>query len=89
VHRHVRGGGDGRPMMIRTAATLFAQLYRSLCVACLADELGATAREADGVACDLAATPRFVREWWVCSRCGEDDIILRYVPMWPLQTGGC
>jgi hypothetical protein len=74
--------------MILTAATLFTQLYRSLCVECLASELGITLREADEVAHDLARTPRFVREWWVCSSCCEDDIVVRHVPMWPLQTGG-
>jgi hypothetical protein len=76
-------------MSTRTAATVFGQLYRSLCVDCLANELDILPGEADAIVRELAATPKFVREWWVCARCGEDDIILRHVPMWPFLVGGC
>ncbi len=78
-----------RAQGLRTAATLFSQLYRSLCVGCLAHQLCIGEWEAEEIGRELARTPRFVREWWICARCGEDDIVLRHVPMWPIQIGGC
>ena len=69
--------------ILRTAATLHAQLYRSLCSPCLAETLGTTVHDADDVARVLAG-PRFVREWHVCARCREDDIVLTHVPGSPL-----
>lgn len=69
--------------MMRTAATLMGQLYRSLCMSCLAETLGTTTHDADDVARVLTAG-RFIREWQVCARCREDDIVLTHVPSWPL-----
>ena len=70
-------------MMIRMAATLVGQLYRSVCSDCLAREIGSTEQDADDVARCLAGT-RFVREWQRCGRCGESDIVLTHIPSWPL-----
>ncbi|MBI2206493.1 MAG: hypothetical protein HYU41_21885 [Candidatus Rokubacteria bacterium] len=71
---------------MRTAAALIGQLYRTLCIACLADELGITQRDADDVARWLAVT-RFARDWQRCGRCREDDMVLAYVPTAPLAHG--
>jgi hypothetical protein len=69
--------------MIRTAATLHAQFYRSLCSRCLAEALGTSVNDADDVARVLSGH-RFIREWHVCARCREDDIVLTHVPSCPL-----
>lgn len=71
-------------MLIRTAASLTAQLYRSVCATCLARELGTTVLDADDVARHLATTGRFQREWQLCGCCHEDDVVLMHVPSWPL-----
>ena len=70
--------------MIRVAATLVGQLYRSVCARCLAEEIGTTVHDADDVARALASG-RFVREWHRCGRCHEDDIVLTHVPQYPLM----
>lgn len=70
-------------MMMRVAATLISQLYRSVCARCLADELGTTVHDADDVA-RVLASGRFVREWQRCGRCREDDVVLTHVPSYPL-----
>ncbi len=67
-----------------TAATVVAQLHRNLCARCLARELGAPLDDADDVLRDLALGDRFVREWGICDRCREDDVVLRHVPVSPL-----
>ena len=69
--------------MIRVAATLVGQLYRSVCAPCLADELGTSVHDADDVA-RVLANKHFVREWQRCGRCHEDDIVLSHVPTYPL-----
>jgi hypothetical protein len=70
-------------MMIRVAATVVGQLYRSVCSECLAQEIGSTEQDADDVARCLAGA-RFVREWQRCGRCGEADMVLTHIPSWPL-----
>ena len=74
--------------MIRMAATLIGQLYRSVCPRCLAEELGTTVQDADDVARCLSGD-RFIREWQRCGRCHEDDIVLTHLPSWPLFARAC
>lgn len=73
--------------MTTTAATLLGQLYRTLCVTCLASEVGLTLDEADEIARDLAAGGHFVRDWFVCGRCQEHDLVMAHIPVWPLHGG--
>lgn len=71
---------------MRIAAALISQLYRTLCVACLAEELGTTRVDADDVTRWLAGS-RFARDWQRCGRCSEHDLVLAYVPTAPLGRG--
>jgi hypothetical protein len=69
---------------MRFAAPLVVQLYRNVCSDCLARELGLTIGDADDVSRDLSLGGRFVREWGICDRCHDDDVVLRHVPSAPL-----
>jgi hypothetical protein len=72
--------------MMQVAATVFTQLYRSLCDACLADELGVPVPVADRLGRRLASGGSFVREWGFCTACDEPDMVTRHVPIAPLRS---
>lgn len=74
--------------MTHTAATLLGQLYRTLCVNCLASEVGSTLDEADRIARDLSDRGRFVRDWFICGRCHEHDLVMAHVPVVPVWSLG-
>ena len=74
-------------MMIRVAAGLFGQLYRNLCVECLAEEIGSSFDDAEDVTRTLTeGGASFIREWHACARCHDFSMVLSHVPTWPLYA---